>query len=502
MNSVPESAPKTKASFVADSLAVGMLVMLMMTIVQRGLGFFRGLWFCRLLDDAVVGQWSMAYDFITMITPVMLLGLPGSLPRYVEHYRVRGHLSAFVQRLLIVTVALGSIFFAVIMCKPSWFGWFVFLQPQSASLVYSVGIAVLAIIAFNFVYQLVSSLRQVRVASMMQFVQSVTFTLIGIAWLSIFGGLTGLVYAFVAATIVSILPGVYSLITGWGGLLRTGEAFDPPAMWRRLLPYAAAMWAMNVLTNLFALSDRYMILHMMPGSDWETQAAVGQYHCGRIIPVLLMSLATMVSGVLMPYLTADWEAGRYAAVREKLRRIVFAVATTFTAGAAVALLMAPWFFTAVLDSRYSEGLSLMPMTFVFCIWVAIGTIGQDYLWVAERGKWVALAVGVSLVANVALNLLLLPIWGLHGAVVATLIANGILMLAQWIAMARCGYQLDQTTLLVTVLPLTLLAGPWVSMVCVGLACLGNAQVKAWTDELVAMLVPRLTRSFGQGGTSV
>ncbi|MGB7324686.1 MAG: oligosaccharide flippase family protein, partial [Rubripirellula sp.] len=128
---------ESESSFVADSLAIGMAVMLAMTIIQRGLGFFRGIWFCRLLDDAVVGQWSMAYDFITMITPVMLLGIPGTLPRYVEHYRVRGHLTPLVRRMLWVTIGLGAIFFVAIMLFPDFFGWLVFLQPQSMSLVYS-----------------------------------------------------------------------------------------------------------------------------------------------------------------------------------------------------------------------------------------------------------------------------------------------------------------------------------------------------------------------------
>ncbi len=396
-------------SFVADSLAVGMLVMLAMTIVQRGLGFVRGIWFCRLLDDAVVGQWSMAYDFITIITPVMLLGMPGSLPRYVEHYRNLGHLSAFAGRLLTATVILGSIFFASMLLLPDWFGWLVFLEPQNKGLIYSVGIAVLAIIAFNFIYQLVSSLRQVRVVSWMQFIQSVGFTICGIAWLSSGGGIIGLIYVYVLATIVAIIPGGLALNSGWRGLPTADAPFDASKMWRRVLPFAISLWVMNLLTNIFSMSDRVMILHWIP--DGDGQAAVGQYHSSRIIAVLLMSLATMVSGILLPYLVADWEAGRRELVKLRLRQLLFAVASLFTSGAAIALMAAPWLFTEVLENRYADGLTLMPMAFVFAIWVALAVIGQNYLWVAEKGKLVAVAIGVGLAANVALNCLLLPILG-------------------------------------------------------------------------------------------
>lgn len=481
-----------------------MLVMLVMTIIQRGMGFVRGLWFCRVLDDAVVGQWSMAYDFIIMITPVMLLGMTGSLPRYVEHYRLRGHLSAFVGRLSIGTLVLGLLFVATLMLFPATFGWLVFLDANSVSLVYGVGVGVVAIIAFNFVYELVASLRQVRVASAMQFVQSVSFTLLAIVWLACGGGVTGVLYAFSAGTVLGMVPGVLSLSAGWKGLPAPRERFKPQSMWRRVLPFAGALWLMNLLSNVFALSDRFMILHLLPAGDLDPSAAIGQYHSGRIFPVLLMSLATMVSGVLLPYLSADWEMGRKQEVRERLRKILLAISVCFTAGAAVALLAAPWIFRELLQNRYTAGLQLMPMAFVFSIWVAVSTIAQNYLWVAERGKSVALAVACGLVANVMLNLLLLPIWGLQGAVVATLLANGVLLVTLWVAMMRHGYPLDSSTFYVTVLPATLLAGPWIAIASAISSLLASPQSRRWLTEAWQELAPRfpfLARRLSHSGLS-
>ncbi|MGI9469939.1 MAG: oligosaccharide flippase family protein, partial [Rubripirellula sp.] len=366
----PSSSSK---SFVADSLAFGMVIMLAMTVIQRGVGFFRGIWFCRLLDDSVLGQWSMAYDFIVMVTPIMLLGVPGSLPRYAELYRTRGHLPAFVGRLLSATALLGCIFFGLLLCFPEQVGWLVFLDPQSTSLVVSIGIAMLATVAFNFVYQLVSSLRQVRVGSVMQFTQSVGFTLFSVAWLYVGGGVGGLIGTYAAATLLAMIPGLLSLSAGWRGLPTATQSFEPAPMWRRMLPYAAALWAMNVLMNLFMLSDRYMILHLLSVGDLDGQAAIGQYHSSRIVPLLLMSLATMVAGVLLPYMTADWEAGKKVAVRQTLQRILFGLSVAFTLGAGIALWAAPWFFNEVLENRYTDGLRLMPMTFVFAIWYSLVT---------------------------------------------------------------------------------------------------------------------------------
>lgn len=464
-----------------------MLVMLVITVVQRGIGFVRGIWFCRLLEDAQVGQWAMAFGFITLITPVVLLGLPGSLPRYVEHFRMRGHLSPFVSRLLIATVLCAGGFAAAMFWVPGWFAWLIFLEPSGTELVPRVAAAVLAIIAFHFVKDLNASLRQVHVVSAMQFVQSVGFTVLAVAWLSFGGGLGGVILVFASATLAAMLPGLATLWSGWSGLPKSDAVFDATAMWRRLLPYAAALWCMNLLGNLFELSDRYMILHFFPGEQPGGQAAVGQYHSGRIFPVLLISLSTMISGVLMPYLAADWEAGRSDAVRECLRRVLLGLSAAFTAGGAVVLWLAPWLFATLLEGRYDAGLSLMPMAFVFCSWWGLVIVGQDYLWVAEKGKFVGMALAVGLLANLALNAWLLPIWGLHGAVVATLIAHATVMVGVGLALARCDYRLDSTTMLVALLPATLLAGPVVAMVCLAVALAANKQARSWIREALAML---------------
>ena len=483
---------KPNASFAADSLAVGMLVMLAMTIVQRAVGFFRGVWICRLLEDNEVGQWAMAIGFIMLMTPVMLFGIPGSLPRYVERYRLRGHLRSFIRRMGWVTAACMSVFLLAAWLFPTWLGWFIFLEPQNISLVYSVGVAVVSIAAFYFVNELVSSLRQVRIVSLMQFVQSIVFTTFAV--MALYGGygLIGVVLSYAASTLIAIVPGFCVLLRGWSGLPVSEERFCVPSMWRNILPYAGALWAMNLIGNVFELSDRYMILHLSPGGELAGQASVGQYHSGRMLPVLLMSLSTLIGGVLMPYLSADWETGRRDAVRDRMRRVLLAVSAIFTLGGAFALLVAPWMFSTLLENRYSDGLAMMPIVFVFCIWAGLVTLGENYLLVAERGKLVAACLAFGLAANIGLNGLLLPMWGLHGAVIATLCAHGSVMLTLWFAMSRSEFAWDRTVLYVTLLPATLLMGPAVAIASVAATIAASEHARRWISEAIAAMKSRRT----------
>jgi len=472
---------------------MGMMAMLAMTIIQRAVGFFRGVWICRLLDDTEVGQWAMAIGFIMLMTPVMMFGIPGSLPRYVERYRRSGHAKSFLRRLALVTIGCTTAFLLVAWAFPHWLGWLIFLEPQNTGLVYSVAIAVVSISSFYFINELVSALRQVRMVSLMQFVQSLGFTLLAVIALDAGYGMVGVILSYALATAVAILPGLWLLMRGWHGLPVADDPFCAPSMWRHILPYAGALWAMNLLGNVFELSDRYMILHLSPGGEGVGQASVGQYHSSRMLPVLLMSLATLVGGVLMPYLSADWESGRKQAVRERMRRLLVAMSALFTCGGAASLLIGPWLFHTLLEGRYNDGLTLMPIVFVFCIWASLVTLGENYLLVAERGRWVAYCLAGGLLVNLGLNAIFVPRWGLQGAVVATLCAHGSVMLGLWFTMAKAKIGWDHTIIYVTLLPATLLMGPGVALVSVMMVALASEPIRDSIMESLSLVQKRLGR---------
>lgn len=465
--------------------------MLLMTVVQRGVGFVRGIWFCRLLDDTVVGQWSMAFGFITMITPLMMLGLPGAMPRYVERYRMAGHLSTFLRRIVLGTLVGSLLVMSAMLFAPHEFGWLIFRESSSRMLVWSVALTVLTVLVFNFVNELVSSLRQVRVVSVMQFLQGVGFTIYGIGAIYMGGGLREVVLAYAFATIIATIPGWLVLVRNWSGVEVSDADFDSKQMWRSLLPYAAALWVMNLLTNTFELSDRYMILHLFNGSEDAARAAVGQYHSGKLIPTLLTSLATMFGGVLLPYLAADWEQGKTDAVQQRLSRVMFAMSAGFTACAAITLWMSPLLFSTLLEGRYSDGLAIQPMAFTFCIWAAIVTVAQSYLWVRERGSLVGWALAIGLAVNVVLNLLWLPPYGLAGAVAATMVSNGVVLVGIGLAMVRVGYQLDSSVWWVALLPLTLLAGWSIGLVASIGALMLHTPTREYLHEKFVVWQPRI-----------
>jgi O-antigen/teichoic acid export membrane protein len=255
----------------------------------------------------------------------------------------------------------------------------------------------------------------------------------------------------------------------------------------------------NLLTNLFAVADRYVIVHFAPGSPAEALTLVGQYHSSRVVPLLLTSVAAILGTLLLPHLSHDWEAGRRARVSAQLNLFLKLLVLLLSAASAGILLLAPLLFNVGFQGKYADGLAVLPWTLVYCVWCGAGMVAQAYLWCAERASWASVALLAGLIVGVALNVLWLPLMGLHGTVLATSAANlVVLVLVLWLSY-RAGLRRDRGLWIVLAAPLALCLGPWIAaLVLAALAweaiCYDRLFSREEKQRLVNVLLKYLKRS--------
>ncbi|MEQ8787689.1 MAG: lipopolysaccharide biosynthesis protein [Pirellulaceae bacterium] len=469
-----------------DSLALGVSMMLGLSVLQRIVGMVRSILFCRLMTDEELGTWSLAFSFLLLAAPLAVLGLPGSFGRYAERYRQRGQLAAFLRRTSLVIGLLALVGVGVVCLAREPVSWLVFNDTAHADLMLTLALSLAAVIAVNYVVDLLTSLRQVRAVSLLQFAHSMVFAAVGLTLLSITHmGAQAVVVAYAAGSLAGIAIAVPSLLRVWRSTSEesAGDAPSQRDLWSHLAPFAVWIWVINLLTNLFEMADRYMIVHFARGTTEQVHALVGQYHSSRVLPSLMMAAAGMVAAVALPYLSHDWEAGRRGDVARRLNTLMTLVGLAFFAGGAVVLVAAPLVFDWVLSGRYNDGLAVLPWTLAYAGWFSISLVAQSYLWCAERARLANAALLLGLIANVALNLALLPWLGLSGAVLATAAANA-LALAMVLYFGRsAGMRWRRGALLVCLLPVLLGLGVWVTLLgaaAVALAALRTEWI--FTDD--------------------
>ncbi len=156
------SVPGRPAALRTDALSDSIIVLLVLAAVQRIVGFVRGVLVCRWLSPQELGQWDMAFGFLTLGAPLVVLGLPGSFGRYVEYFRQRGQLERLLRRTAVACIALTSLaVLAVLLARP-FFSTIVFGRPDEIQLMLVLAICLAAVIAFNYLTELLTALRMAQ----------------------------------------------------------------------------------------------------------------------------------------------------------------------------------------------------------------------------------------------------------------------------------------------------------------------------------------------------
>src|SRR4051794_20765983 len=454
-----ESEARSGRRLTPDTLAASVTILLLANIVQRTIGFGRGILFCRWLTPDELGTWEMAYSFLLLAAPIVVLGLPGCFGRYLERFRQRGQLRTFLRRATIWTAGLTIAAFALMVVAAPLFANLIFGEPDATTLVVLVALSLVAVILHHFLEALFAALRKYSIVSTMHFCQSVLFAAISLTlmWFWSFSA-ASIVIGYGMACLVSAI-----LILAWKGRAVAEEAahVEPMAhreFWPPLMRFAFWVWVINLFCHLFAIVDRYMLVNCSGLDSTSALTLVGHYHASRIIPLLFLSVADLLAGAVMPYLSHDWEIGARERVSDRLNFVLKLTSLVMLAGGVVVLWLSPLLFKVAFQGRYDEGLRVMPWTITYCIWYSLLLVAQNYVWCAEKAKLGVLPVVAGLAMNIAINLFLVPAWGLLGAVVSTTVATGsALALMYWIN-RRAGMRLDLGMVVLSVAPASLGGG--------------------------------------------
>jgi O-antigen/teichoic acid export membrane protein len=255
------------------------------------------------------------------------------------------------------------------------------------------------------------------------------------------------------------------IMLAWKGRAVLAEAAPDDGIahldfWPPLMRFAFWVWVINLFCHLFGVADRYMLVHYSGLDNTAALALVGQYHASRIVPILFLSLADLLAGAVMPYLSHDWESGAREKVSDRLNMVLKVTSVVMLAGGVAVMWIAPLLFHVAFEGRYDQGLAVLPWTLTYCVWYSLLLVAQNYVWCAEKAKLAVLPLVGGLIVNIGADLLLIPAWGLLGAVVATTAATGVALAAIYWINGRSGMRLEPGMLLLSLAPAAMCGGVW------------------------------------------
>jgi O-antigen/teichoic acid export membrane protein len=235
-----------------------------------------------------------------------------------------------------------------------------------------------------------------------------------LAWIGLGAAapLIGLLIAHVAAFLIFAL-------VAWRGIApRWPEAI----VLRKQLSYGLPLTVTFALAWVVSGSDRLLLAWLMD------EHAVGVYAVGYDLSFQgLTLLLTIINTAAFPLVVNALEKGGAVEARKQLAQNGELVIAAAFAGAAGFIVLGPHIVTLLIGEVFrAEALRILPWVAAAAALAGIKAFHFDLAFhLGRNSRWLVVTAGVAAITNLALNLLLIPAFGILGAAWGTLGAYGI-----------------------------------------------------------------------------
>ena len=182
-----------------------------------------------------------------------------------------------------------------------------------------------------------------------------------------------------------------------------------------------------------ALLDRYLLWFCLDGDSGLKENAIGAYSVGAkfaSVPMLLISAFNL--GWQPFYLTNGVDVSaikKYQKVGTIFTIMVLSVSWL------VAIIMpiigglnVPYTSTPIIGGHYSNFTSVIPIILISHVFYALYIINMPSIYLCNKQNWSPLFRMVGAVMNIILNIILIPIYGIQGAAIATALSYGFMFI--------------------------------------------------------------------------
>jgi O-antigen/teichoic acid export membrane protein len=250
--------------------------------------------------------------------------------------------------------------------------------------------------------------------SVFQFIIQSAFTIGAIIFLQM--GVLGKVEGEFLTRLIFACIGLFMLKNYLSFLFNKQMIIDSLKYGIPLIPHTLSSWVSN-------LSDRWILNLFVPLSQ------VGIYSLGAQFGSLLGVLLTGFNYAWVPFVMSSLKENESHA-KQKISRL-----TTYYMGILVLLVLIIVFFAPIVlrimaTQKFYDAIPIIPYIVFAMFWQGIYFMSVNPLFYLKKTQYLAIISIISAIINISCNLLLIPIYGIYGAAISTIISytfNAILV---------------------------------------------------------------------------
>jgi len=392
--------------------------------VARGLpgliGFATVAIYTRLLLPAAYGQYALIVTAAVVVNCVFYQWINASLVRFLTLYKDD-------EANLLRTVLHGFVFMSFLVGVGGALVVFVWGSEEWNALIWICIVLIWAQAWFAINLELargrLAPVRYGLIGTLKAVVALSVGAVLVFSGLGSYGALIGLLVGFLAA-------GFWSSRNQWVPIVT--RQFDRQLV-AKLIGYGLPLTASFALAVVISSTDRFMLAGLIDPS------ATGLYSAGQSLAQQAVAVSMMIVNLAAyPIILQTLQNSGPKAARKQLRENVILMLGVGLPIAATFIILAPNIAHTLLGAEFrSAGIELLPWFAVATVLASTRAYYFDLAFYLGKQTHIQMAVmGLAALTNVGLNFLLIPVYGLLGAIYASVASHGIAfllsaILGQW-----------------------------------------------------------------------
>ena len=438
-------------------------------------GLVATIFVARTLGPLGFGRFQFALALTLLLSFVVMLGLPKLLVREIA--RDPEGAAARVDSALFICLVAGGAVGGLLLC----IGW---VAGADRSLLLMVGLTMIADSVGRIVMALFWAFERMRYEAIAVGIQESAFVAFTLFALAVDGGVEGVMLAYLTSRVIGF-------VVAWVIAATKLSCATRP---RR---HAGVVRPMLKATIPFAIDDglslAYVRIDAVLLGLFKGPTAVGLYQSATNLVLYLNVLPRMVNMSMYPQMSRAWPEQPWAIrrLRDASIRLLGAVAIPITVGS---IMLAPEIIGVLYGPKFEPAVRYYQLLVLVIPLRILGNTLGTAITSVDRQAQRAFIVGVAAALNVGLNLILIPMWSILGAVVATLVTESWVFLAYAVLLRRV---LGPSHLLSEVAATSLACGPLALVVTAlspaPLALLIVAGAAAYVVALIGIVLVTMPR---------
>lgn len=361
------------------------------------------------LSLADYGIWAQVIITTRLIPKITSFGLPQTILRYYPTFKNKVDFQDFFYSSLAIILLLSGIAGLLL---------YYFKVPVSVALfdgnVYVVKILALFMLTESVSLFLISyfqSSRLIKINSFLNLMKSLLKVIVPSYFAIVYGDINKVVFGFFISSVCVLILGQIMVIR------EIGFKFPKFHNFNNYVNYSLFTLPANISYWIINSSDRYVISLLLGA------AAVGSYSSGYTLGNIIYMIVFPINFILPLMLANDYESNNYKKVNDMFSIIFkYYIIVTIPAVFGISILSKP-LLNIITNPEISEKAYIItPFIALSMFLYGVFLIMEKAFFLEKNSVTIAKILVVSAFINVALNFILLPLFGYLGAAISTLVS--------------------------------------------------------------------------------